>query len=377
MEYGSKNIYEKELYKNIDVLIERDVLDGKSIFFYGITNAHNYAIKYLVKKGFSVSGIVDKAAEDRKALSSENVNLYTPNILSELDINKTVFLIGGNHNDTMCRILSEYDFLEGKNVFRIFNPLDYVSENDSREVTEEEELKISLDALEYLDDVCSKIGVDYFLAFGTLIGAVRHKGCIPWDNDIDVLIRARDLKAIRDYIESDSENTKYKLLLPGFDDKFPFLTGMLINKDTYASRVDFPLQITNGVGIDISILVELGDTEEEAIKNRDLDFEFANSFRASLESGRSNYCFEDIFERTTLGGGNHKYVGCMWGNTYKSVYESKWFEETCIVEFEGKSFKAPIGIHEYLTLLYNDYMKLPPVEDRNHMNHVWKNYWVK
>ncbi len=376
MEYGSKNIYEKELYKNIDNLIDRGNLNDKDIFFYGITNAHNYAIKYLLKNGFSVSGIVDKAAEDRKALSSENVNLFTPEILSDLDLEKTVFLLGGNHNDTMCRILSEYGFSENHNVFRIFNPLDYVSENGSREVTEEEELRISLDALKYLDKVCSKVGVDYFLAFGTLIGAVRHKGCIPWDNDIDVLIRARDLKTIRDYVESDIENQRYKLLLPGFGDKYPFLTGMLINKDTYENRVDFPLQIITGVGLDISILVELGDTEEEAIINRDLDFEFVNGYRASLERDSKCYSFDDILKRSTLGGRNHKYVGCMWGNTYKCIYESEWFEETCDVDFEGNLFKAPIGKHEYLTLLYNDYMKLPPIEDRNHMNHVWKNYWI-
>ena len=375
MEYGSRNIYEKELYKKIDDLIERGVLDGKNIYFYGITNAHNYAIKYLMKKGFSVEGIVDKAAEDRKALSIEHVSLFTPKILGDLDKEKSVFLLGGNHNDTMCRVLSQYDFCENQNVFRIFNPSDYVVENNEREISESEELALSLDALKYLDKVCLELGVDYFLAFGTLIGAVRHKGCIPWDNDIDVLIRARDLKAIHDFIEADESNEKYKLLLPGYDKSYPFLTGMLINTDTYENRVDFPLQITTGVGLDVSILVDLGDTEEEARRNRDADFDFIKDFRVAIESDGKDYSFDDVLNISTLEGDNHKYVGCMWGNTYKCIYEAEWFKSTSDIEFEGNIFKAPIGTHEYLTLLYNDYMKLPPVEDRNHMNHVWKNYW--
>ena len=374
MEYGVKNLYEKELYKNIDSLIDKGVLVDKQIFFYGITTAHDYAIKYLRGKGFEITGIIDKVASERAASSTAEVNVLSTSELSKINPYDTIFLLGGNHNDVMCFNLAKHGFEEEKNIFRIFEPSWYLTECNDRELTTEEETKVALGCLDYLDEVTRELNINYYLAFGSLIGAIRHKGCIPWDNDIDVLVCAEDLKAIYDYIENDEKNKYYKFVVPGIG-RLPSMAASLIDTRTYKQHIDFPLCVTEGVGIDVFILVELGDGIDEARENRDIDLKLQNKYKESIVLNKKQITFEEIINQATLGHTHHKYIGCVWGSIYKNIYKAEWFEDTKNVEFEHGEYKAPVGTHEFLSLSYNDYMKMPPVEERNHNNHVWKNYW--
>ncbi len=374
MGYGAENLYEKELYKNIDSLIEKGCLRDKKIYFYGITTAHDYAIKYLRSKGFEVSGIIDKVADERGAAATVKVDVLSTNELARINANKSIFLLGGNHNDVMCFKLVKYGFEEEKNIFRIFEPSLYLKKSNDRELTIEEETKVALGCLDYLDKITRKLNINYYLAFGSLIGAVRHKGCIPWDNDIDVLVYAEDLKAIYDYVEHDENNKYYKFIVPG-KEGLPSMSASLIDTRTYKQHIDFPLCVTEGVGIDVFILVELGDDIEEARRNRDINLELQNMYKESIVSNNKKITFEEIVNQATLGHTHHEYIGCVWGNIYKNIYYAEWFKNTKNVEFEHGEYKAPIGTHEYLSLSYNDYMKMPPVEERNSNSHVWKNYW--
>ena len=70
-----------------------------------------------------------------------------------------------------------------------------------RAITDIKEMQhIALDVLIYLDKVCSKYGLKYFIVDGTLLGAVRHKGFIPWDDDIDVWMPRADYDRLADVI---------------------------------------------------------------------------------------------------------------------------------------------------------------------------------
>jgi LPS biosynthesis protein len=66
-----------------------------------------------------------------------------------------------------------------------------------RKVTWEESRKIRLDVLVEVDDFCRKNNLRYFLAFGTLLGAIRHKGYIPWDDDTDIMMPRKDLEIFK------------------------------------------------------------------------------------------------------------------------------------------------------------------------------------
>ena len=81
---------------------------------------------------------------------------------------------------------------------------------------------MELGIMEYIHEVCQKIGVKYFLAYGSLIGAVRHKGFIPWDDDIDLSMPREDYQRFINIFQK--EKSKYKLLSLETDKKLLLTT---------------------------------------------------------------------------------------------------------------------------------------------------------
>ena len=81
-----------------------------------------------------------------------------------------------------------------------------------REISEVQEIQaIALDILEYIDRICRENQLHYFMSDGTLLGAVRHKGYIPWDDDVDIWMPREDYKKIEEIINQDS-NAHYRLI---------------------------------------------------------------------------------------------------------------------------------------------------------------------
>ena len=80
--------------------------------------------------------------------------------------------------------------------------------------TVDELKKIELDILLYFSQFCEKHGLRYFLAYGTLIGAVRHQGFIPWDDDIDIQMPREDYNKLIELYEKENTNVRYELVSP-------------------------------------------------------------------------------------------------------------------------------------------------------------------
>ena len=123
--------------------------------------------------------------------------------------------------------------------------------------------KLQLKLLSYFDDICKKNDLKYFLAGGTLLGAVRHKGFIPWDDDIDLAMPRDDFEK---FIKlSDSLEEDYKVLIPSKTEKFHLVFAKLVNKYYYNDKKD--LKGKYGIRIDIFPLDGLGNTEKIALKH--------------------------------------------------------------------------------------------------------------
>lgn len=263
-----------------------------------------------------------------------------------------------------------------------------------REIYTEEQIakiqKIELDNLKVLDKICKKIGIEYFVYGGTLIGAVRHNGFVPWDDDLDVAMSRSD------YIKFISEAPlllpdEYYLQTPYTDKNTPYLYSKLRLKGTKC--VEYPhnkLNIEQGIYIDIYPIDNIPDCEEEYIKqfkkyqklaklyvlrqcpySYSMDINFKRKFKNLIRFILSfvirlipQNCFVNIVDNImtkynnieTTRKGNLFYPKL--GNVFYNLYPLKDYS------FEGLTIKIPNDFDTHLTMRYGNYMELPEEDER-------------
>lgn len=263
-----------------------------------------------------------------------------------------------------------------------------------RVVSADENKKIAFEGLCSLTSICDQYGLRYYLAFGTLIGAVRHKGFIPWDDDIDLLMPRADYEKLRS-IAAEIKSADWELLSysnePGY--LLPFMK--YCNRRTSVVPSRFGTGFIYGLSIDIFPLDFCeGETEEAVkkeifgIKYRLKDQELKSYKIGVLGSGAKNFVkrvikkalfmlntkrvndlrkeyerLDKMLEEKTKHGG--EYAVYMY-DRYDTVWKKKDFmgsgDEFSTLTFEGKEFTAPYDYHAVLQKTYGDYMKLPPKE---------------
>ena len=108
--------------------------------------------------------------------------------------------------------------------------------------------QIELDILKYVDAVCKEYNLRYFLSFGTLIGAIRHKGFIPWDDDIDISMPREDYERFVEITKN--ANGKFVTLYPG-KEGYPYPFVKVVDKSTELAEKDVMDIPDNGLWVDI------------------------------------------------------------------------------------------------------------------------------
>ena len=133
------------------------------------------------------------------------------------------------------------------------------------ELTKKQVQEASLEVLKGFADICEANGFRYCLTWGTLIGAIRHKGFIPWDDDIDVLMPRPDYESFRLFFQENASELYPLRLLTSETDNYSYLLPR-ISSDDYPLEVDNEKPCGMGVFVDIFVLDGTGDTPEEARK---------------------------------------------------------------------------------------------------------------
>lgn len=248
--------------------------------------------------------------------------------------------------------------------------------------------KIELDILLEFDRLCKKNGINYSLTGGTLLGAIRHKGFIPWDDDIDVVMLQDDYAK---FLKVANEQLSEKYYIANLDaDRFfgyPPITKIMA-KHTLMKEIKYgDSKAQKGVFIDIFPLYGCSNSKRIRSLNFRLIQRLAKDFRC-----RNGFYFETkglkdfvykvrrmIYSAIPLSvyktsfrllldysqncAGN-KYV-ISYGGVYGAEKESlkrEWFDEYVQVEFEGHFFTSIAKYDEYLKKHYGAYMELPPLE---------------
>lgn len=263
-----------------------------------------------------------------------------------------------------------------------------------QEITDLGELKcIELNIMKKIHNFCEEKGLNYYLGAGTLIGAVRHKGFIPWDDDIDILMFREDadrfLKEFNKYGES------FQLQAVSYNTKPCYCRPMIkvIDTRTYLTEVEYPYDDPIGVFVDIWIMdgvpqqlkctwttlmlairhliylcVKVPNENENVIK-RLVRYVCKRVFNrkwlvVQFDKLSRKFSINDSDEVTC-------YLGMIKNNR---TYQKTWFRDKILLPFEDTFFYVPIGYDGWLINRYGDYMTLPPEKDRI-AHHITNIYW--
>lgn len=253
--------------------------------------------------------------------------------------------------------------------------------------------------LQKLAELCRQLDLRYYLFYGTLLGAVRHQGFIPWDDDVDVAMPRPDYEKLLAYCSENAQALAPLYLMHCRTDK-KYIYPIARLCDTryfvdYEGTVDYGL----GLFVDIYPLDGCGDTEAEAKKihrkndilQRLTHLAGTDKFRPSLKGGLHRTAVKFVsYYYTKLLGARHfalkadknsrrlpfeesKYVSCtVWFDWYHR-FDKAFLAEPTYLPFEGEQFSVPAGWDSLLTDWYKDYMQLPPADQRIG-HHYYKAY---
>lgn len=244
---------------------------------------------------------------------------------------------------------------------------------------------IELDILKFIDRVCRANNLTYYLAYGTLIGAVRHKGFIPWDDDIDIIMPRKDYEKIIKIMGKGIGN--YGMVCVETNKNYNYPWGKVYDKRTSLKEIGKFQIVEYGLWVDIFPIDGLGETKEEALKmtekikvNKYRIWTMHVFAKKGIKGRLMNLIGRKSFNRLMLHDCKKnnfytsKWVGCVIGDDEKAIIEGKHYQEKCELEFEGYKFYAPKEYDKILTMWYGDYMTLPPVEERV-VAHDTEIYW--
>ncbi len=241
-----------------------------------------------------------------------------------------------------------------------------------------------LDMLIIVDKICRKHAIDYWLIGGSLLGAVRHGGYIPWDDDIDISIQYKDLKKLRKILLK--ELPKRYVIQDYLSDKNYYLDSVFKIRDTKSQFYveHYRSFKEQGIVLDIVPMEKIPSMKFKRFIFRLNKHPYLRRKELSL-TGKSNnikglllkpfaamaikfaHWYSNI-STTKMYGYNYIF----WlGRCFELHFHKSVLFPLKEMEFEGNSLFVPNNVDQLLKITYGDYMKIPPKENRQvHTTHI-------
>jgi lipopolysaccharide cholinephosphotransferase len=233
---------------------------------------------------------------------------------------------------------------------------------------------IMLDILKEVDSVCKKHGITYWLEGGTLLGAVRHGGFIPWDDDLDIAVLKKDFKKLKKILMN--ELPEYLVYQDWkTEKKYTKKFGKIRHKYSYIDEGRFSRDEITHQGLFIDIF-PMNYVFAPKTANY-IDGFYGKVFRrlrmlnnnlfeyvAGLFLWPFSYAAVLIYDFLNLIFPKY-HVKYMFASTSnKSIFHEKVIFPLSTISFEGISFNSPNNPHTYLEILYGNYKQIPAEENR-------------
>jgi len=235
-----------------------------------------------------------------------------------------------------------------------------------------------LQILVEIDKICRRHGIDYWLDGGTCLGAVRHAGFIPWDDDIDIAMRREDLDRFKQVAQQELPDG---LFFQDEETDPDVRLNMVKVRDLNSYFVefgdDFHRPYQKGVFVDIFPFIDYPNVSrrfaKRVIKNINksraiLHVQHYYSLRSFAEFfyfGAKNLLFSAIWKVACLLRPGRENIGNILGHNGYGIYHTK---STLFplkeIEFEGHKFFAANDAHQYCEDLFRNHMELPPESER-------------
>ena len=254
---------------------------------------------------------------------------------------------------------------------------------------------LEFEILKKVKDICDRYDITYFLSGGTLLGAVRHRGFIPWDNDVDVAMPRPDYERFLKIAEKELEYP-YDVLIPNEskDYLFPFTkiidrrakvkTSSRKNEQIWYVWADiFPLDSMPKNKLHFTLrkyhilfrrmmymyscfddMVTINKKNRPMVERIMIRFGSLSHLERFLDTSKQIRKYNQCLCRYPFSKGYY-IINLMGVYKFKSVMERSIYGKKTEIPFEGVNFRVPEQYDLYLKRIYNDYMSFPPEDQRN------------
>lgn len=243
--------------------------------------------------------------------------------------------------------------------------------------------KSILDVCLRLDEICKKHDIPYMIMGGTALGAVRHGGFIPWDDDIDVFMTPDSFEKFRTAVEMENSD-EFFIDTVGLSDVYTEYAKFKKKNTTFIEKVYLDKDVRHNVFVDIMLLRKLpnGKFKRKLVYYMSRLVSFLTISETEWQPKTAFHKFakkiSKILPRKKLAGYCLKRLAkyehltdfdayCYFMSKVKfsqGVFEKEIFQSAEYIDFENTKLLAPSGIRKYLEIRYGDYMSMPPEHKR-------------
>ena len=248
--------------------------------------------------------------------------------------------------------------------------------------------KKSIEILMVFKEFCEKHGLLFYLCGGCCIGAVRHKGFIPWDDDIDVFMPRDDYETLARLWPEEMADTKYRYCRSSRNEFCRSLVAAISDESTaFIKKRQADLDISHGVRLEIlpldgcpasrwkrklqlcwALIYQIYINQEAPVSKGRIANLAGRIMLALCPGWKLRFYIAEYAQRHmskySFGSASRVTELCARFDPMLREYPAEAFKSAVYMTFEGLEIPVPAGYDTYLNMAFGDYMKLPPNEER-------------